>query len=188
MAPDVASFDRAIDDPQTRAALRRYRLRCLRAAGLGFVGLVVATTVIGAAENGEPTGVGEIIALIGISWGGLAFLVGWLTLLRTTRMRWVLGRSPWIERPARYRIAPFGRNGQPALLLMADEHRPEAVCSISATVWRYRQLPEGDDPVLVAGDPRWAVIAPLDQRILLVAKRPVLPWWRRKLHKWATTG
>jgi hypothetical protein len=55
-------------------------------------------------------------------------------------MRRVLAQEPWTPRIAHYRIAPFGANGQPALLFESDEKRLEAVCSVSATVWRYRQL------------------------------------------------
>jgi hypothetical protein len=179
---------RAFDDPRTRSALRVYRLRCARAAALGFTGLVVATVVIGAAPGDDPKGLGGMVALIAIVCGGQAFTVGLWTLLRSLRMSVVLKRQAWTERRATYRIAPFGGNGQPALLVKADWYGSEAVCSVSATVWRYRQLEQGDDiALLVAGDPRrWAVVSQPDVHVLLVVKRPWMPFWSRKLRRYAT--
>jgi hypothetical protein len=177
----------AIDDPRTREALRRYRLRCLRAALLGLGGLVVATIVIGSAPDGDPKGIAYVVALFGMSWGGLAFFLGVATLLRSLRMGALFKRTAWTERRAAYRIAPIGANGQPALVIMEDGSGGESVCSVSATAGRYQQLEEGPDiPLLVAGNPRrWSVIAPPDLHVLLVAKRPRMPFWRRKLRDYA---
>lgn len=182
-----AAAQPAIDDPRTREALHRYRLRCLRAALLGFGGLVAAMIVIGAARDGDPKGVAHVVALFGISWGGLAFFTGVSTLLRSLRMGALFKLTAWTERRAAYRIAPFGANGQPALVIKEDGSGGEAVCSVSATVWRYQQLEEGPDiPLLVVGNPRrWSVIAPPDLHVLLVAKRPWLPFWGRKLREYA---
>ncbi len=177
----------ALNEPRTRDALRRYRRRCVRATLLGFAGLVVATVVFSTSPDADPDGAPGLVALVGISWGGLALGVGLWGLLRSLRMGYLLGREPWARRRARYRIAPLGRNGQPALLIKPDENGSEAVCSVSATVWGYRQLDEGSDiPLLVVGNPRrWSVVAPPDVRLLLVAKRPWLPLWGRKLRKYA---
>lgn len=103
---------------------------------------------------------------------------------------WLLRRHPWSHRRATYRIAPPGANGQPALVLKADNDAPEAVCSVPATVWRYRELDQGSDiELLVVGNPRWwSVVAPPDLRIVLVAKRPLMPFWGRQLRKYALGG
>lgn len=180
----------ALDDPRTREALRRYSRGALLAVSFGLSGLVVATVVIGAAPDGDPKGVGGAIAFVGMGIGGVAFAAGVLGLWRSTRMRWMLHRHGWIERRAMYRIAPLGANGQPALLIKADDFGGEAVCSVPATVWRYRQLEQGRDILLlVVGNPRrWSVVAPHDQHILLVAKRPWIPLWGRQLRKYATAA
>jgi hypothetical protein len=145
--------------------------------------LVAATIVIGSAPDGDPKGVAHVVALFGISLGGLAFFTGVSTLLRSLHMGALLKRTAWTERRAAYRIAPIGANGQPALVIKEDGSGGEAVCSVSATVGRYRQLEEGPDiPLLVVGDPRrWSVIAPPDLHVLLVARRPWMPFWGRKL-------
>ena len=172
----------------TRSALRAYRLRCARAAGLGFAGLVVATVVINAAPDDDPKGLAGVVALFGMAWGGLAFIVGLWALLRSLRMSVVLKHQAWAERRAMYRIAPVGPNGQPALLVKADSYGPQAVCAVPATAWRYRQLQQGDDiELLVAGDPRrWSVVTQPDMRVLLVAKRPWVPFSERKLRRIVT--
>jgi hypothetical protein len=177
----------AIDDPRTRDALRRYRLRCLRTALLGFSGLVMATIVIGSAPDGDPKGVANVVALLGISWGGLAFFMGMSTLVRSCRMSALFKRTAWTQRRAAYRIAPIGGNGQPALVIKEDGSGGEAVCSVSATAGRYHQLEQGPDiPLLVVGNPRrWSVIAPPELHVLLVAKRPWMPFWGRKLREYA---
>ena len=106
---------RALADPETRKALRRYRLRCLRAAVFGFVGFIVGGAAVNSSPSGDPKGIAGLIALVGISWGGLATGVGVWTLLRSLRMAYVMRRHPWVTRTATYLIAPFGANGQPAL-------------------------------------------------------------------------
>ena len=171
-------------------ALRRYRRRALRAVLVGFGALVVATFVIGAAPDGDPKGIAGATALFGIGGGGVVFVAGAWGMWRSVRMHWLLKllkRHPWSERRAAYRIAPFGANGQPALVIKEDSAAGEAVCSVPATVWRYRQLEQGPDiPLLVVGNPRrWSVVAPPDLHVLLVAKRPWVPFWGRKLRKYA---
>lgn len=155
---------------------------------LGVAGLVAAIVVINVAPNNDPHGVGYVIAVGGTSFGGVAVYAGMCGLLRSIRMRFHLEREAWVTRRASYRIAPMGPNGQPALLIRADELDSEAVCSVSATVWRYRLLPQGPDvALLVAGNPhRWSVIAPTDVSVLLVARRPMLPFWSKKLRQYAT--
>lgn len=177
----------ALNDPRTREALRGYRRRGLRASLVGFGALVVATVVIGAAPDGDPKGIAGAVALFGIGGGGVVLVAGASGLWRSVRMRWLLKRHPWSERRAAYRIAPLGANGQPALVIKEDSSAGEAVCSVPATVWRYRQLEQGPDiPLLVVGNPRrWSVVAPPDRHVLLVAKRPWVPFWGRKLRRYA---
>lgn len=190
MTTSVRDFARpAIDDQPTRRAFRRYVLRCVRAAALGFVSLVLAVVVVNVSPGHNPGGLAVLAAVLGFSGGGVAFAIGVGSLLRSIRMRIVLGHHPWVMRSSRYRIAAADRsNGQPALVINELEGRPEAVCSVSATVWRYRKLHQGiDQPVLVAGNPlRWAVVAPPDLGVLVVAKRPWSCWWQRRLRAIAT--
>jgi hypothetical protein len=156
-------------------------------AGLGLAGVIAATVVIGMAPDGDPKGIGETVALFGIAWGGFALAAGGVGLARSLRMGWLLRSQEWVTRRAAYRIAPFGANGQPALLVKADEHGEEAVCSIPAVVTRYRQLEQGQDiELLVVGNPRrWAVVSPPDLHILLAVKRPWVPLWGRRLRRYA---
>lgn len=149
--------------------------------------MVATTIVIDSAPDGDPKGITGTVAVFGISCGGLAFGTGVWTLLRSVRMGALFKRTAWTQRRAAYRIAPIGANGQPALVIKEDGSGSEAVCSISATVWRSRQLEQGQDiEHLVAGNPkRWSVIAPPDVHVLLVAKRPWAPFWGRKLRSYA---
>lgn len=177
---------RAIELPGTAELWRNYVWRRARVAFVGFLGLVIAIVVVSAAPDGDPRGVAQLIALVGTGIGGLAFVVGVGGLLRGARIRWLLSRRPWIRRRCRYRIAPLGANGQPALIIRADGERPEAVCSVSTTVRHYRKLPQGDVDLQVCGNPRrWAVVAPPDLGVLVVVKRPLVPGWSRLLRKWA---
>jgi len=190
MTTSLRDFARpAIDDQLTRRAFRRYVLRCVRAAALGFVGLVLAVVVVNASPGHNPKGWAVAAAWVGFGAGSFAFALGVGSLFRSIRMRVVLGHHPWVTRSSDYRIAAEDRsNGQPALVIKESEGRPEAVCSVSATVWRYRKLHQGvDQPVLVAGNPlRWAVVAPPDLGVLVVAKQPWSRWWQRRLREIAT--
>jgi hypothetical protein len=179
--------ERAIEDPATRQALHEYRRRSLQALSAGTGAILVASVAVGTAPHGNPHGVANFAALVGFGGGGVLLGMGVIGLLRSVRMRTVLGRGPWTERQSRYRIVARGAtNGQPALVIKASDTEGEAVCSVPATVWRYRRLPQGEHGLLVAGNPqRWAVIAPPDRGVLLVAKRPWLRWWRRRLRRWA---
>lgn len=177
----------AHDDPPVRARLRQYRLRCLRMTGIGFGALVAAVVIVDTAPDQDPKGLAGMAAIVGFAWGGLALVGGGVGFVRSLRMRWLLRRHDWVRRRAAYCIAPLGQNGQPALVIKADEHGAEAVCSVPAVVSRYRQLEQGPDiELLVVGNPRrWAVVAPPDLRILVAVKRPWMPFWGRRLRKWA---
>lgn len=179
----------ALADPATRAALKVYERHSRRALVIGLAALVIAVIATGPG-NGDPPPPLSAVFVVGFSIGPLALVAGFTGLIRSRRMKHRLGRAAWTLRRADYRIAPMGANGQPALLIQADDHGPEVVCSVPATAWRYRQLPQGlDRPLLVVGDPRrWAIVAPPDRSILLVAKRPLVPWWSRQLRKYATAA
>ena len=175
---------RAIAWPGTAEAWRRFIWRRAWTALAGFLVLTVAIVVIGASPDANPQGVAFVVGLLGMALGGLAFVVGTWGLVRGARIRWLFSRQPWTPRRCRYRIAPIGANGQPALIVRASEGEPEAVCSVSATVWHYRKLPQGDVALLVCGNPRrWAVVAPPDLSTLLFVKRPVVPGWSRLLRE-----
>jgi hypothetical protein len=179
----------AFDDPRVRDALHQYRARTARACGLGVGGLVLATAIVGISPNDGPSGIAAGVSLGGLAAGAVALGFGVGGFLRSLRMSWHLKRASWTERKASYRIAPMGANGQPALLIKGDAQHEEAVCSVPATVWRYRKLPQGPDVrLLVVGNPRrWCVVAPPDLTILLCAKRPWVPFWGRALRRYATT-
>ena len=119
MTTSVRDFARpAIDDQPTRRAFRRYVLRCVRAAALGFVSLVLAVVVVNVSPGHNPGGLAVLAAVLGFSGGGVAFAIGVGSLLRSIRMRIVLGHHPWVMRSSRYRIAAADRsNGQPALVI-----------------------------------------------------------------------
>lgn len=178
----------ALDDPRVRHALREYRLRSARSIGIGCAAVIAAGVIIGTAPSENPSGVAGTLAIAGIALGGVAAGFGVGGLLRSIRMKWHLKREAWTTRRASYRIAPMGANGQPALLVKAEDHHDEAVCAVPATVWRYRRLTQGPDiSLLVVGNPRrWAVIAPPDVGVLLCAKRPWVPFWGKALRRYAT--
>lgn len=177
----------AVEDPPTREALRAYRRRALRTLGLGLAALIIAAIAV-QPNNGNPPAILSAVGIGGFGIGGVAVWAGGLGTLRTLRISHGMKHDGWVVRQADYRIAPIGANGQPALLVHEDSHGPEAVCSVSTTVWRYRRLPQGPDlPFLFLGNPRrWAVMAPPDRSILVVVKRPVLPFWSHFLRKYAT--
>jgi hypothetical protein len=133
-----------------------------------------------------PEGIASVVAQIGVFGGGALVVFGAGTFIRSLHMARILGAGPWLSRQARYRIHQVGANGQPALLVGPDEFGPEAVCSVSAAVWRYRRLPQGSAALLVAGDPgRWAIVTSSDRAVLIVVKRPLLRWWARRLRRCA---
>ena len=176
----------ALDDPRTRAALFAYQRGALQMFSGGATGVVIGVVVM-LRTHGDPTGLAGVVANGGIPIGGVALLTGSIGLWRSWRAKRLLGRQPWLRRHAAYRIARGGRNGQPALVVHADAHGDEAVCSIPATVWRYRRMPQGAHiAILVAGNPRrWSVVAPPDAAVLLIAKRPWVPLWRWQLRRLA---
>lgn len=188
MSEDQLPFP-ALADPATRHALKVYERRSLRAVGVGVAALVVAAIAV-QPNNGNPPAALSAVGTGGFAIAVLGFAAGITGFIRSRRMKHDLGRVGWTARRADYRIAPIGANGQPALLIKADAHGPEVVCSVPTTVWRYRRLPQGSDrPLLVVGDPRrWAVVAPPDRSVLLVAKKPLVPWWARRLREYATAS
>src|SRR5205823_9705605 len=134
----------------------------LRAARTGALGLLVvgaAAVMTGVGTDGELADTKLLLYGIGCA----VLCTGTLGTARGLRMRVVLARHPWVRRRCKYRIAPRGANGQPALIVRGSHGGPDAVCTVAATVWRYRRLPQGDRDLLVCGDPRrWSVVAPDD--------------------------
>lgn len=74
--------------------------------------------------------------------------------------------------------------GQPALLLKASGVEPEAILSLSTTVFRWEAL-SGANVLWVTGDPmsRFAAVATVDGGTVVVVKRPVSAWWRKRLRE-----
>lgn len=179
----------ALADPATRSAMKMYERRSLRTVGLGVAALIVGVVAV-QPNKGNPPAALSLVGTVGLATALVALIAGITGFIRARRMKHRLGRVGWTTRLASYRIAPIGANGQPALLIRADANGPEVICSLPTTARRYRRLPQGADrPLLVVGDPRrWAVVAPLDRSIVLVAKRPLVPWWSHKLRKYATAS
>ena len=174
----------AIDDPATRTALADYARRSLRATLVGFAAVVGATVVVDIA-NGEPKGIANAVALLGLGGGVVPLCGGLIGLERCARARRLLKRRPWETRLAHYRIAPIGANGQPALVVDGGSAQPEGVFALPTTVWRYRRLRTGTDGSLLfaAGGRRWALVAPPDRSIVIFVKKPLIPWWRNVLRR-----
>jgi hypothetical protein len=78
-------------------------------------------------------------------------------------------------------------NHRPSLVLLAEEGHPEAVLLVSALRCRVGELEEHNGgEILVAGNPLERVILRLpESEVLLVARRPRIPWWREKMRAWA---
>ena len=187
--PSVPDDVPGLQWPGTPEALKRYLLTSSRSLVCGLVALVIGAVVVLGAD-GNPQGVANAVALGCLGLGAVACCVGLVGIVRAVRARRLLARAPWVVRTCWYRIAPIGGNGQPALLIEADDHGPESVCSVSATALRFRRLPQGPhQPMLVGGDPlRWAVVAAVNPRVVIIIKRPWIPWWRRRLRRWALGG
>ncbi|HTN99795.1 MAG TPA: hypothetical protein VL068_03880 [Microthrixaceae bacterium] len=145
-------------------------------------GIVVA---LGAAIGVASREVAEWIGTLGAT----AALVGVVGLLRVWRIRRRVVRDGWRVRGARFRVADsrWGSNGQPALLLEASDEEPEAILSVSTTVFRWEAFHEAD-VLWVVGDPRsrFAAVATTDGEHVVVVKRPWSPWWGNRLRKIVT--
>jgi hypothetical protein len=176
----------ALYDEPTRRALREYTLRATGALGAGIGGWIIAFVAV-QPNNGNPPAPLSFIAVVGFSGGLVVMVMGLTGVIRSRRFRFRLNRHEWVTRRADYRIAAFGANGQPALLIRADSVGPEVVCAVPMSTYRYHRLPEGrDQPLLVVGDPRrWAVIAPTDRSVLLLARQPLLRFWARRVKRYA---
>jgi hypothetical protein len=176
----------ALHDEPTRGALRDYTVRATRALGVGIAAWIIATVAV-QPNNGNPPAPLSFIGVVGFGSGLVLVVMGLIGVIRSRRFRFRSKRHGWTTRRADYRIAPIGANGQPALVIRADSIGPEVVCAIPMSTYRYHRLPEGkDQPLLVVGDlRRWAVVAPTDRSVLLLARRPLLPVWARRLKRYA---
>jgi hypothetical protein len=82
-------------------------------------------------------------------------------------------------------ISSCGRgNGQPALVLLPTDDEPEAVLSVSTTVFRWGAI-DGSESVWLTGDPltRFAAVASENFAAIIVVKRPLTRWWRLRLRR-----
>lgn len=170
-------------------ALRKYRRAGLRAIGRGLLATLVSFSVIAALSLSEESSLFGVM-MVPVIFGWMAIAVGVWTQVRTLRIRSLFGREGWVERLCRFRVAPGGANGQPALFLPASDGRDEAVLGVSTTKNRWPALVpcDGSDVWLVGNPQHWVVVAPPGPGELIIAKRPFLGWWRRKLRTIATTG
>jgi hypothetical protein len=152
---------------------------------VAFITAVFATTPLTfpAAESLDITD--RVITYL-VGGIGAAGLIGLLSLGRSIRIEALLSTSPWRKRRYRVYVDRMG-NHRPSLVLLAEEGRPEAVLLVSALRWRVGEMEErnGGD-ILVAGNPLERVILRLPKsEVLLVARRPRIPWWREKMRTWA---
>lgn len=176
----------ALDDPATRRAVDAYRRDARQAGVIGAV-VVFSGLAIAQAFDGEPPQPLSGVAVAAIGAGVVPLVMGCIGLSRARRVRRLLSQRPWSDRAARYRIVPMGANGHPALVVRGDDAVADEVFSVAATVSRYRRLHTEPTGLIgfVRGGRRWAVVAPPDRSVVIMAKHPMLPWWRRRVHRWA---
>lgn len=166
---------RAVD---AAAGLREYRLRASRAAVGGALAFFLGGLLID--TLGDVGGAAGVVGAVAFAFGAVGFV-------RVARVRRLASKDGWRQRSALFRMVGRG-NGQPALLLAADDHEPEAVVSVSTTVFRWNAL-AGVQTLWVTGDPlsRFAAVATPGFEHVIVVKRPLLPWWRGRLRQIATS-
>ena len=159
------------------AGLREYRRRAVTASACGVVALAVGGLLLGSLGQ---------VARAAVVVGAIVVVLGSVGLVRTIRVGRMASKQGWRKRIARFKVVGRG-NGQPALLLVADSNEPEAVLSLSTTVFRWGAL-EGIGWLWVTGDPqsRFAAVATPDGAHVIVVKRPILPSWRNRLRGIAT--
>jgi hypothetical protein len=180
----------AIDQANTREALRSYRLRAVALVGGGFAAFVLSMGLVFRLVQDDP----GMLFMIPFSVTTGVVLIGLVSLLQSIRMGRMLGRFPWKEWSCRYRevfIAVPMPNGQPIVRLTAIEGRTEALVTLMALNWRWRHIAAlNGKTIWVAGDPsrlRRVVVAPPGGRLLFVARRPLLAsWWERRLKSTST--
>jgi hypothetical protein len=161
-----------VDEPEGWAD--DYRRRALRAAGASLTAVVVGSVLVPVSE-----GIGSSIVILGVLGLGLG-LVG---LTRTVRLRRLVERHGWRRREARFRVVGGG-NGQPGLVLLPSKDEPEAVLSVSTTVFRRGAL-AGHEWLWLTGDPlsRFAAVSTPDRDTAIITKRPMIGLWRQRLRR-----
>lgn len=170
----------ALAEPNTRAALRRYRQHSAGMIGVGVGAVLIAEILLIA--TGFPDG-GPIPFLVigGVLFGALAICGGLLAFLNGLRIGHVLRTHPWVRWDASYRevgLAVGGPNGEPALVLGSD---PDLVLTLVAFKWRWSRF-SGLTEVWLAGSPRHGgVVSPVGGEYLVWCRRPRLRWFRRLL-------
>jgi hypothetical protein len=160
------------------AGLREYRRRAATAAVAGVVALPVGGSLI---ERAGP--VGGAVAV----FGAMGFVFGAVGLVRVARVRRLASSSGWRKRKAMFNVVGGG-NGHPALLLTGEGDEAEAILAVATTVFRWGAL-DGVEWLWVTGNPlsRFAAVATPDGSHVVVVKRPILPWWRNRLRRIATS-
>ncbi len=169
----------AIHHPPTRAALGRHARRPLAFVGVGggtaLVGLAI---VLATAADG----LGARVIAAG---AGLALIVAPWMAMRWRWMRAVLRTHPWVRRRGHYEVTGWGRNRHAILVLEADEHGPEAVCTVLELRTRLEALaPPGSELDLwVAGDPTVRAVATVKGDDIVPIDQPRFGPWRRHLRR-----
>lgn len=164
--------------PTPFPGLVEYRRRATTTVVVGAVAFVAGLALMEVNEGAGATSV--VMALVfGIGMGTTG-------LMRIARIRRLGQRQGWRLRDARFRVVGGG-NGQPALVLDATPEEPEAVLSVSTTVFRWGAL-HGASRLWVTGDPttRFAAVATEAFDSVLVVKRPLFSPWRTRLRNIAT--
>jgi hypothetical protein len=165
----------AIDHPPTRAALARRRWWVFGFCGLAAV-LAVAFPVLYATTD-----------LWGIPIYGvpLSLIVAGCLERRWRGIRRILSTHPWVARRGLYFVTGGGRFTHVILLVEADRHGPEAVCTVIGPGMSYDILSRRQGPVdvWVAGDPiDRAAATDGGGRFVLIAQ-PAWGRWRDHLRR-----
>jgi hypothetical protein len=153
----------ALDDA-ARQELRRYRKAAWLCLIPGLIVLVAAGTILppdgATSESNGP-------AVIGMSVGGVAAVVGIASLSRARRQRRILGAHNWHRMPCRYGTFKIrnslivGNSFKALLMLDATTDKPSVILVPSlATFWSFKRNGlAGTKEVDVAVDPTRRMIA-----------------------------
>lgn len=161
------------------SGLREYKRRATRAALVGLGSFLLGGALI--SRIGVVAGAATV-------WGAMGLVFGIVGLVRVARIRRLSSSAGWRKRSALFDVIGGG-NGQPALMLTADGVEAEAVLGIATTVFRWNAL-RGTDWLWVTGNPlsRFAAVATPDGAHVIVVKRPIVRWWRKRLRRIATSA
>lgn len=169
----------AIDHPPTRAALGRHARRPFAFLAVGTVVALVGVGVLVLTRNGDLAA-----RVIAVGAGLVLITTPWMAL-RWRWMRKVLRTSPWVGRHGHYEVTGAGRYAHAILLLEADEHGPEAVCTVPELRTRLSALaaPGSELDLWVAGDPTRRAVATIRGDDIVPIDQPRFGPWRRHLRR-----